>query len=140
MFQANISRPVETTVISVGRVRHAHLYHDCTKIIQIRLDKKNQIRFWVIKLPDFHHLKFTFAEFLKGITLPLNTMLTSPFCFFCPSPGQKGSMRKNQQGVVQKENENLQRKIKTGLVNIHAHLSLLGNKYAFLTNPSPSLS
>jgi hypothetical protein len=49
-------------------------------------------------------------------------------------------MTKNQQRVVQKEMKTCKEKSRLDFANIHAHLSLLGNKYAFLINPSPSMS
>lgn len=40
-FEANVSRrPAVTTVISVGRMKYTHSYHDCTKWFKLKLTFK----------------------------------------------------------------------------------------------------
>lgn len=147
VFQANVSRPAETTIISVGRVKHTHLYHDCTKWFKLDLiKKKNQHLFWVMKtLLNFHDLEICVLQNFWRASLYLqNTMLTSPLRLPLPilllSLGQRCPMRKNQRSVAQTERKTSKEKSRLDFVNMYAHLSLLENKYASLMNPSPSLS
>lgn len=122
VFQPNVSRPAETTVISVGRVKDTHLYHDCTKWFKLDLIKKKKSTFVLgnenpTRFPRFGNL--CFADFLKSITLPSKYNVDQSILASSANPlafsRTQVSHEKESTECGTDRKENFQRKIKTGL-------------------------
>lgn len=86
-FEANVSRrPAVTTVISVGRMKHTHSYHDCTKWFKLDFTFKESTFVLGTENPtQFLWLgNLYFSEFPRSAFHLQNTMLTNYILFFLP--------------------------------------------------------
>lgn len=134
-FEANVSRrPAVTTVISVGRMKHTHSYHDCTKWFKLDFTFKESTFVLGTENPtQFLWLgNLYFSEFPRSAFHLQNTMLTNYILFFLP--GYKiivpWGKKKSRHGTDRKTD--IQIKLKHGFdLSVFAHVIIFWKATCF---------